>query len=259
MWGHGDIDMRQKWWAVWPYLAKLPTKPLSVIDAGCGSGRWVLELAVRRPQWRILGMDRDPVSIRAAEDARHRLGVGNVSFVHSDYDSFEPPHRFDVVLAVASAHYLTEEGDGQRLFRTFSRWLKPGGHVVLFDTRWDGRTPFFSWLPCPSKYHDRFSFDELLLVCQKNGLNVEHLHGQIGPLGIAAKQLGWVTSKHPCPARQEPSKVHALHTAFYPARLALAWLDSRRSFGRKQLTLMWLLVARTSLEGVTVSPPASGA
>jgi SAM-dependent methyltransferase len=244
LWGHGDIDMRQKWWAVWPHLRKLPTTRLSLLDAGCGAGRWALELAARRPEWRILGIDRDRDSIRLAEIARKRLGVRNVSFVQSDYFAFEPEDRFDVVLAISSALYVAEQGDGLRLFRTYSKWLRSGGHVILTDTRWDGRSPFFTSLPHPRHYHQVFSFDDLCRVCQGSGLTVEYLRGHIGRLGIAAKQLGWITSTTPTPARQEPSKVRALHPALYPARLALSWLDSRRTFGPDQLTLMWLLVAR---------------
>jgi SAM-dependent methyltransferase len=259
LWGHGDIDMRQKWWAIWPHLAELPTGRLDVLDAGCGAGRWTLELAARRPEWRIQGIDRDGPAIRMAEATRQRLGVDNVSFVQSDYFAFQPPHQFDLVLAVSSALYLAEQGDGLRLFRTYSKWLKPGGRLILIDTRWDGRSPFFTSLPHPRKYHNVFSFEELSQVCDKNGLLVERLSGHVGRLGIAAKQLGWVTNKQPCPARQEPSKVRALHPALYPARLAMAWLDSRREFRREQLTLMWLLVARLSPHALSDSDRTSRA
>ena len=83
VWGHGDIDMRQKWWALWPHLSKLPTTGLDILDAGCGAGRWVLELAARRPQWQVQGIDRDRGTINAAERARQRLGVENVSFLQA--------------------------------------------------------------------------------------------------------------------------------------------------------------------------------
>jgi len=246
VWGHGDIDMRQKWWALWPHLSKLPTTGLHVLDAGCGAGRWVLELAARRPQWQVQGIDRDRGTITEAERTRQRLGVENVSFLQCDYFAFEPQQRFDAVLAVSSAHYQAERGEGAQLFRRFARWLKPGGHIILLDTRWEGCSPFFSWLPHPQHYHDCFSFEELSRNCEMNGLTVEQLHGHLGPFGIAAKQLGWMTSGRPTPACDEPSRVRVLHPALYPARYALAWLDSLRHFRRDELTLMWVLVARAS-------------
>jgi SAM-dependent methyltransferase len=245
-WGHGDIDMRQKWWAVWPQFETLPTNHLRVLDAGCGAGRWALELASRRPEWHIQGIDFNGGAIAAAERARQRLGVTNVSFVHSEFLHFEPEELFDVVLAVYSALYLAEQGEGMQLFRKYSTWLKPGGRLILMDTRWEGSSPFYTALPHPRQYHRVFSFDELSRICQSNGLIVEQLRGCIGPLGIAAKQLGWATSGQPTPARERPSRMSALHQVLYPIRYALAWLDSRRAFRPDELTLMLLLVARAS-------------
>jgi SAM-dependent methyltransferase len=238
--------MRQKWWALWPHLARLSHGSLDVLDAGCGAGRWVFELAALRPQWRVQGIDRDAASIATAQDVRRRLGLENTSFVCSEYFAFDAEAQFDVVLVVTSAHYLAEEGAARRLFETYARWLKPGGRLIFIDTRWDGPSPFFSSLPHPRNYHNVFSFNELSVMTQDAGLTVEHLYGTVGPLGVAAKQLGWMTSMHPCPVRETPTRVRALHPALYPARLGLAWLDSRRTFRPDQLTLMWLLVARAA-------------
>jgi SAM-dependent methyltransferase len=247
LWGHADIDLRQKWWAVWPHLAQLPHGRLDVLDAGCGAGLWVLELAALRPEWRVQGIDRDAASIAQAEEARRRLGLHNTSFACSEYFAFEADKQFDVVLVVASAHYLAKEGAACRLFETYARWLKPGGGLIFIDTRWDGTSPFFWSLPHPRTYHNVFSFDQLKAITRRAGLIVESLAGTIGPLGVAAKQLGWLTSVHSCPVREEPTRVRALHPALYPARFGLAWLDSRRTFRPDQLTLMWLLVARAPL------------
>ena len=258
VWGHADIDLRQKWWAVWPHLRKLPATRVNLLDAGCGAGRWALELAVRRPQWQIQGIDTDCDSIRWAERARQRLGVGNVKFLQCDFFAFEAPERFDVILAVSSAQYPAERGDGERLFRLYSNWLRAGGQVILADTRWEGRSPFFTSLPHPNHYRTVFSFDELRQLCQTSGLSIEDLRGCIGPMGIAAKQLGWVTSKGPTPIREEPSKIRALHPALYPARFALAWLDSHSTFRREQLTLMLLMIARSSSQILTDIAPLAG-
>jgi SAM-dependent methyltransferase len=257
VWGHADIDMRQKWWALWPHLVALPSSRLDVLDAGCGAGRWVFELAERRPAWSIVGIDRDPGAIRVAEATRRRLGFDNISFVQAEYFEFNGGNRFDVVLVVASAHYLAELGAAERLFQTYASWLKPGGRLIFTDTRWEGASPFFSLLPHPSTYHNVFSCDELSHACYQAGLTVELLSGQIGPLGIAAKQLGWATNTRPCPGRQKPSPIRALHPALYPARLGLAWVDSRKKFRPDELTLMWFLIARASSNGPADLPSAS--
>lgn len=257
VWGHADIDMRQKWWAVWPHLVALPSSRLDVLDAGCGAGRWVFELAQRRPAWSIVGLDRDAGAIRTAEANRQRLGFENISFVRAEYFEFNGERRFDVVLVVASAHYLAELGAAEQLFKTYASWLKPGGRLIFIDTRWEGPSPFFSLLPHPSTYHNVFSCDELSSACDHAGLTVERLSGQIGPLGIVAKQLGWVMNARPCPGRLRPSPFRALYPALYPARLGLAWLDSRKTFRPEEPTLMWLLIARAASQVPGNLQPAS--
>src|SRR5438876_904160 len=81
LWGLPDIHVRQKWSAVWPHLASLPTGPLCLLDAGCGDGAWAIELAARRPQWSITGVDRARACIEAADVLRRRLALRNVDFV----------------------------------------------------------------------------------------------------------------------------------------------------------------------------------
>ena len=136
---------------LWPHLAKLPTTGLHVLDAGCGAGRWVLELAARRPQWQVQGIDRDRGTITAAERTRQRLGVENVSFLQCDYFAFEPQRRFDAVLAVSSAHYQAERGEGAQLFQRYARWLKPGGQHHSPGHAMGGTQPFFQLVtPSPA-------------------------------------------------------------------------------------------------------------
>ena len=55
-------------------------EPVAVLDVGCGTGRWALELAERFPQARIAGVDRVPPAALAAPGAR----PANLVFVAAD-------------------------------------------------------------------------------------------------------------------------------------------------------------------------------
>jgi methylase of polypeptide subunit release factors len=82
VWGIPDIHTRQKWMAVWPHLRRLPKTGLRFLDAGCGTGVWAMEIAARRPNWTVEGIDHDPAAIDQAETARARLGLANVKFAY---------------------------------------------------------------------------------------------------------------------------------------------------------------------------------
>src|SRR5690606_16771659 len=86
--GSPDVGMRQRWDALWPSLASLPQSTLRVLDAGCGPGTWTLEIAARRPQWRVVGIDRIADSTAAAAHAARRLGIANAAFTCADFERF---------------------------------------------------------------------------------------------------------------------------------------------------------------------------
>jgi SAM-dependent methyltransferase len=235
IWGCPDIHTRQKWMALRPYLNRLPTRGVRLLDAGCGMGRWALELAAMRPHWSVAGVDLNANFIRRAESARHRLGLTNVAFFQSDFLHFQPDHRFDIVLSVSSTHYLVEMGKGMELFRCLRSWLCPGGCLILLGPRRESETPLVSWLPHPG-WHNVFSLAELSELCAANGLNVEVLSGRIGRLGTLGKQLSWVAG-----AGHFPVKL-----TIYLLGNLLTFIDARTDYAPDRHTLMWLLFARAT-------------
>ena len=234
LWGYSDIHTRQKWMVLRSALCRLPEKGVHLLDAGCGRGSWALELAATRPNWSIVGLDRELKSLDVAEASRRRMGLSNVSFVQADFLEFQSEAKFDVVLSVASAHYLAEAGKGEQLFNCFHSWLKPGGQLLLIGPRHEGETLFVSLLPQPERRRGVFAAHELKDLCRVNGLAVETLCGRIGKLGTLAKQLDWVIGSH----------FLSFVVGLYPLQWCLTLIDSRRHFDDAEPTLLWLLVAR---------------
>jgi SAM-dependent methyltransferase len=238
LWGVPDIHARQKWAAVWPLLAGLPSTGLAVLDAGCGSGRWTLELAMRRPGWRLTGVDRDEAAIARARADAEALGVANAEFVAADFKDLHVGARSDVVISIGSAHYVGADEAGRTLFCTFGGWLKPDGLLCLLGPRSAMTTPFSRLLPRPD-WHDVFSSDELRALCHSSQLEVRLLRGCIGRAGILAKQMAWVGT----------GRSAIVRALLYPAQYAIAAIDRPAAGDESRATLMWLLLARNVRTG----------
>ena len=188
-WGTPNIDTRQKWVAVWPWLARLPQAGLRILDAGCGDGDWALEIALRRPRWSIVGIDRDEGCIATAAAAAATLARGDVRFEPADFLTYETVEGYDVVLSVASSHYAVESASGGALFRAFARWLKPGGTLVLYAPRRTIDVPAVGRLPPPFAPRDVLSAEDLQILSKFAGLEIEQLRGAVGSAGTLAKQI----------------------------------------------------------------------
>jgi SAM-dependent methyltransferase len=214
VWGVTDIDARQKWGAVWPAIRGLPRTSLRVLDAGCGDGTWTLELARRRPPWRLIGIDRDASEIARACSMAERLSIQSARFITTDFLDYQPETPFDAVLSVASAHYLVDEGLGEPLFAKFASWLAPGGRLILYGPRRREEVPMFDGLPDPFEMREVFAPADLSRFCAGAGLEIEALTAVVHRMGTLAKQI----------RRLAGSSVPARALA-YPIELALVGLD----------------------------------
>ena len=233
--GLADLHARQKWNILWPKLAELPGRGLSVLDAGCGDGIWSFELAARRPDWRIEGIDFDAEKIGWAERDRQRLAVTSARFRVADFLAFTPAEPVDVVLSVASAHYLAQTGRGVELLGCFRRWLRPGGKLILYGPRHLPESPLAGWLPKLSGDWG-FTRSQLEDWCREAGFTVETLEPAVGRLGTVAKQLA-IYAGGSAPLR----------AACYPLTLALDWMDRKRT-DPDRASSAWRLVAARNAE-----------
>src|SRR5713101_7352088 len=103
----------------------------SVLDAGCGTGRYAAELAKRG--FRVCGVYSSP-ELTVVANRRHSGGQDRAGFVIADLlaVSFQKP--FDVVLCRGVLNDFVADTNRQSIFRQFVTWLRPGG-ILIFDVR----------------------------------------------------------------------------------------------------------------------------
>jgi SAM-dependent methyltransferase len=108
-------------------VAELPPRGATVVDVGCGVGRWAERLAAMG--YRVIGVEPAP---RMAAAARRRLG-DDVTVIEQPVETVElPAGSVDAVLAMGSLQYSRDFRDAVARVAT---WVRPGGCVaVLVDS-----------------------------------------------------------------------------------------------------------------------------
>jgi SAM-dependent methyltransferase len=106
----------------------------SLLDAGCGTGRYAVELA--RRGFVVTGIDRSPALL--AEALRRPVdAVARVRFESGDLLALPAGAGFDAIVCRGVLNDLVETAERAAVFGAFARALRPGG-ALLFDVRdWD--------------------------------------------------------------------------------------------------------------------------
>jgi SAM-dependent methyltransferase len=123
------IDWCQ-WLALRPWLRVYPGS--SVLDVGCGVGRWSRRLAARGA--RVTGVDLSPTMI--AEARRRAADEGLAAwcrFESQDLSQLDAGSKFDLVLGVTVLQHILDPAALASAVMRMSEHLKPGGRMVLLE------------------------------------------------------------------------------------------------------------------------------
>lgn len=106
---------------------------LEIIDIGSGLGGLVLELARRRPESRVSGIELAPLPWLASL-ARARLSGSRARFLRGDYEQLDFA-RFDAVFAYLSPAAMSA------LWRKAAAEMRPGAMLMSYEFGIDEKTP----------------------------------------------------------------------------------------------------------------------
>src|SRR5262245_33291501 len=114
--------------------AAAPTRGV-VLDAGCGSGRLAVEIAKRRTDLHVRGIDLEPAMIDVATRHANRENLADrVEFTVADLDDLPlPDNSVDMIVSTASLHHWTDVG---AVIASLNRVLRPDGRMWIYDLRW---------------------------------------------------------------------------------------------------------------------------
>lgn len=113
-----------------PGLTERLRAGIDVLDAGCGRGLALIELARAFPRSRFVGMDLCEDAIEYARLAARNAGLTNVTFEARDLTGYCEPGRFDLITSFDAVH---DQKDPAALVRGLKGSLKPGGLYLMQD------------------------------------------------------------------------------------------------------------------------------
>lgn len=99
-------DIRDRFMLVMQEAADLSGK--TVLDIGCGSGRYSVALA-KKSAAGVIGLDFSENMVRLAESLAIKHGVGRVcKFIKQDFSMFKPESKFNLSIAMGVFDYIQE-------------------------------------------------------------------------------------------------------------------------------------------------------
>lgn len=102
-----------------------------VLDVHCGSGRWLVAMAQRFPELRLVGIEAEPDSLTRARELVEDAGLaGRIRIEPVERTDVTRPGRFDLVYYQYALHFLPDPAASLR-----ASWeaLDPGGTLLVLD------------------------------------------------------------------------------------------------------------------------------
>lgn len=109
--------------------AALPSAPLTVLIAGCGTGYEAIDMARMDASLSVTAVDLSRASLAFAQRKSNGLGVANIRFLHGDILALDAlGATFDIANSTGVLHHMADPDAG---LASITRVLRPGGIVRL--------------------------------------------------------------------------------------------------------------------------------
>lgn len=105
----------------------------AVLEVGCGTGRFLRQIAKAWPAARCTGVDIDPSGLAIAHESIAAAGIGErVRIIEGDVGTAGPAASFDAVVMIEVLHEIAPSVR-QAVVDACARALKPGGWLLIVD------------------------------------------------------------------------------------------------------------------------------
>lgn len=103
---------------------------IDVLDAGCGKGRALAQLAIAYPESRFVGYDFSEVAIAEANTLAHENGLKNIKYEVKNLTHWNEPESFDFITALDAIH---DQARPDYVLSAIRKALRPGGVFLMQD------------------------------------------------------------------------------------------------------------------------------
>lgn len=108
------------------------TRSQSVLDVGCGVGRWSLRMAKQGAV--VTGVDLSPSMICEAQRRAVQAGLDNrCQFHHADLAELNLGAQYEFILGVTVLQHILDPARLESAVRRLKAHLAPGGRIVLIE------------------------------------------------------------------------------------------------------------------------------
>ena len=122
-----DLLRRGSWPGWHRLLAYLPTGRLTVLDVGCGNGRFGKFLMQQRGEIDYYGLDNNAVLLDYTQESMPDARLELRDIVEQPLTSADFSQKFDLVVLFGVLHHIPERKRRRDLVQTLGKLVKPGG------------------------------------------------------------------------------------------------------------------------------------
>ncbi len=194
------------WDKIWEQIKDLSNGRSSILDLGCGNGRFAVFLKDKGFIGSYQGLDFDEYLLKQAE--QQNLGL-NFEFMSADIlEKWPNDNKFDIVAAFGLFHHIPSRDQRMKILQISSDQLTPGGYIVASFWQFNREKAFpvplgidsndlepndyfLSWNNNPEvlRYCHYFSKDEVTKLFQATDLEViETFTADAGNLYVIAQK-----------------------------------------------------------------------
>ncbi len=211
------VDFVQKT-ALEQFIQKLSKK--TVLDLGCGVGRWSVRLATRNTY--VIGIDLSREMIKLAKKQVTKKKIQNIDFIVASAQNLPfALESFDVMLSVTVLQHIVDSRDFNAAVNDLIRTLKPKGQIIVLEfinNRADSFSPQFPTIS--HNYEEAFKIDEKLKLAETRGVDLSLF---IRPLNSIIQKYGRYRDQL---EGQSTSTTYIIMTQFFYFFTSLACLFS---------------------------------
>lgn len=165
---------------------------VSIIDVGCGTGLFTMELAKQFPGSDVLGVDNWTELVEKDRKIVASAGIENCRFDVEDILNLKRTETYDIALCVDNLEHID---DDNKAIRVIHQCLKPGGvavfHVPGLYRRWlfFGKQKNFD-----VKGHVRpgYTLEDISAKIKKEGFTIQEAHYTYGWLETVANNISYL-------------------------------------------------------------------